>query len=183
MRVGPDRLGRCQRRAFVGGVGVGVDKHNRQRLRPLRQQCSCGCLHSGRVDGLVDTSVGQRPLRNLQPHVAIDHGHEIAPQAPGLAAVAPAHFQHVPEPCGRDHTDPGALSLQQRVGADRCAVDDGTEAADRAECTQALQKPRCLVPALRRYFCGFKPARCGVDHKQVGERSADIDANSAGHAT
>jgi hypothetical protein len=38
---------------------------------------------------------------------------------------SPAHFQHVAEAGGGDQAGARALALQQRVGADGCAVHDG----------------------------------------------------------
>ena len=98
-------------------------------------------------------------------------------QAPGARPVAAAHLQHVAEPRRGDEADPRALALEQRVGADRGAVNDGAEIGDAAERLEPGEKARRLVAALRRHLGGPESPGRAVEQEEVGEGAADIDAD------
>src|SRR6266700_2297812 len=81
----------------------------------------------------------------------------------------------------RDDADPGAAPLQQRVGADRGAVNDRSlrDIADRRE---AVEKTLRLVAAPRGHFRGGEAACRRIEPEQVRERAADVDADNDAHA-
>ena len=54
-------------------------------------------------------SVRKDALVDLEAHVAVGDGREIAPEAPGARPIAPAHFEHVTEAARRDHSDAAPL--------------------------------------------------------------------------
>ncbi len=97
MVVRPDGAGRSRRRPLVGGVGIGVDEDDGEGGGAGLDQALGGSRHLGRIDGLSHRAIGQRALGHLDAQVAVGDGGEVAPQAPGVGAVAAAHFQHVAE--------------------------------------------------------------------------------------
>ena len=175
--VRPDFLRRRERAALVLGVGVGVDEDDGERLRAARDQGLRRRRNGRFVDRRADGAISERAFVDLEPQVAIGDREEFSPQSPGLAAVAPAHLQHVAEAAGGDHADARAAPFQQRVGADRGAVHDRAEAFDVSQGLQALQKARRLVAAVRRHFGDAEAARRLVETKQIGEGAADVDAD------
>ena len=142
--IGPDRGGRFQRRDLVSRIRIGVDEDDGERLAAGLPELQRGGADLIDVERLADRAIGERALIDLQPQVAVDHRDEIAPEAPGMAAVAAAHLQHVAEAAGGDQPGAGALALQQRIGADGGAMHDGREVGDGAEDTSA---PRESPPA------------------------------------
>ncbi len=182
MVVRPDGAGRSRRRPLVGGVGIGVDEDDGEGGGAGLDQALGGSRHLGRIDGLSHRAIGQRALGHLDAQVAVGDGGEVAPQAPGVGAVAAAHFQHVAEAGRGDDADARALALQQRIGADRGAMDDGAERGERPEGLQALEEADGLVAAVRGDLGGAERARRLVEKEQVGEGATDIDANERGHA-
>ena len=83
---------------------------------------------------------------DLDAHVAVGDRDEIAPQAPGAAAVAAAHFQHVAKAARGDDADLRPAPLQQRVGADGGAVHDRVDRGSAAERFRPLRKPCASSP-------------------------------------
>ena len=137
------------------------------RLRALvAAACFAAARTSSAIDRRADRAVGERALVDLEPHVAIGDRHEIAPQAPGAAAVAAAHFQHVAKAARGDDADLRPAPLQQRVGADGGAVHDRADVAGAAERVRPLQEAVRLVAALRRHLGGAEacalPRRAGT---------------------
>ncbi len=167
-------------RALVGGIGVGVDEHDRQRLRALRRERFARALGDllG-VDRDAQRTVGQRALADFDREIALDDGNEIAAQAPGARPVAAAHFQHVAKAWRRDEADPRALAFEQRVGADRRAMHDGAEVGDAAERFEPGEEALRLVAALRRRLGRDEAAGRAVKQHEVGEGAADIDADQS----
>ena len=182
--IRPDRHRRRQSRLFIGRIGVGIDEDNRQGLRPRIAQAGCHCADLFRVDRRANAAIGQGAFGHFHPHVALDHGDEIAGQPPGVAAITPAHFQRVAKAGRGDQADAGAFAFEQRIGAHRGAVHDGAEIGHRPELPQAFQKPHRLIAAIGRHLAGLELAGIGVEIEQIGERAADIDANhrAGGHA-
>ena len=148
---------------------------------PCVDQLSRGVANFAFIDRGADRAVRERALGDLQPHVAVGDRDEVPPQAPGAAAIAAAHFEHVAKAARRDDADLRPAPLQQRVGADRGAVHDRAlrGAADRGE---AVEKALRLVAAPRGHLRGRERARGGVEAEQVGERAADVDPDDHAHA-
>ncbi len=146
MLVRPDGAGRRRGVALIGGIGVGVDEHDGERLGALRRE---GLRLRGDlfdIDRDADRSVRQRALGDFDREIALDDGNEIAAQSPGARSVATAHFEDVAKPWRRDEPDPRALAFQQRVGPDRRAVHDGAELCDAAERLEPGQEPLASSP-------------------------------------
>ena len=120
---------------------------------------------------------------HLEPHVAIGDRDEIAPQAPGAAAVAAAHLQRVAKPARGDDADFRPAPFQQRVGADRGAMHDRLHARRAAQRRSPLRNPSASSPRRDGTFARAERAASGIQQEQVGERAADIDPdNDATHA-
>jgi hypothetical protein len=62
-----------------------------------------------------------------------------------LAAVPPAHFEHIAKTPRSDDANLGAAPLEQRVRADRRAVHDRGDCRNPAERFQAIQETLRLV--------------------------------------
>ena len=179
--VGPDGLRSGEGGELVGRVGIGVDEDDGEGFGAIGEQVLGETLDFGRVDFVADAAVGEGAFGGFEAHVAVDDGNEIAPQAPGLAAVAAAHFQNVAEPGRRDQPHAGALAFEQGVGADSGAVDDGAEVLERAEGAEAGHEAGRFVAAVGRDFGGFEAAGLVVEQEHVGEGAADVDAYDARH--
>jgi hypothetical protein len=179
--IRPDRSGRLERRAFIGGVGVCIDEYDRQGLCPLCQQLLGYAANLRRVDPGADAAVGQGAFGDFKPHVAVHHGDEIAPQPPGAPPVAAAHLQHVAESRRGDQTDPAALALQQRVGADGGTMHDGAECRHLPERVQPGHEAYRFVAAVRGDLCGAEGG--SVEVEQVGEGATDVNTHDGVHAT
>jgi hypothetical protein len=177
MLVRPHRAHRGQCGLLIGGIGVGVDQHDRDRSGPLGQQRAGRSPYLLAVHGRADCAIGERALPHLEAQVAVDHRHEVAPQAPGVAAVAPAHLQHVAEAARGDEPDAPALALQQGIGADRRAVHDRAKALRCVEALQPGEEADRLVPAVRRHLGRAEGAGSLVVEEEVGERATDIHAD------
>ena len=147
--VRPDRLQRLCRDPLVLGIGVGVDEGDGDGLGAARQQFARARFTSSGSTAGTDGPVGQHAFAHLDAALARHHRLELAPQAPGLRPVAPAHLQHVAKAFGRDDAGLAALALQQRIGADRRAMNDGRD------CRQVV---RALPDAVQKAG-GFAAAR------------------------
>ena len=177
MLVRPDFRRSGERAALVLGVGVCVDEDDRQRLRAALAQRLRRRGDTGFVDRRANGAVGERAFIDFHAQIAIGDRDELAPQAPGLPAVAAAHFEHVAKAARGDHADARAAPFKERIGADGGAVHDRAEALDGAERQQALQKAGRFIAALRRHLGDAEGARRVIEVKQIGERAADIDAD------
>ncbi|MDQ1078997.1 hypothetical protein QE401_001523 [Pseudoroseomonas cervicalis] len=105
-------------------------------------------------------------------------GRKIAPEAPGVEAVAAAHLQHVTEAARGDQPDLRALALQQRIGADGGAMHHGGELRHGAEALQPFQETHRLIAAVGWHLGGAEASRRLVIAEEIGEGAADIDANN-----
>ena len=129
--VGPDLAHGGHRATLVIGVGVGVDEGDGDARRALVQKIFRRGPDLGRIDRSPDAAVGQRTFVDLDAHVAVGDREEVAPQAPGAAAVAPAHFQYVAKAARGDDADLRPAAFEQGVGADGGAVHDRVDACRR----------------------------------------------------
>ena len=147
-----------ERAALVLGIGVGVDEDDGDASRALVQKLLAQRRGSPRGSTAVpDAAVGERALVHFDAHVAVGDRDEIAPQAPGAAAVAPAHFEHVAKAARGDDADLRAAPFEQRVGADRGAVHDRARLPQRRRALSG----RSRNPAPRRR-AATAPWRCGT---------------------
>jgi hypothetical protein len=104
-------------------------------------------------------------------------GEEVAPQAPGAATIAPAHFEDVAKAARRDDADLRPAAFEQGVGADRGTVNDRVQRPGAAQRIEAVQEPLRFVAAPRVYLRGAEASIRGVEQEQVGERATDVDPN------
>jgi hypothetical protein len=135
----------------------------------------------GRVNGRTLSFMGavrERPLVNFETKIAVNHRNEIAPQSPRVTAIAPAHFQHIAKAARGDQAYTSALALKQRIGANRCAMDDRGKRCDSAQPFEPVEKSRGFVAALGRNLCRSKRASGFVVTEKVGEGAADVNADN-----
>ena len=177
MLVRPDRARSRNRAALVVGIGIGVDEDDRERLRAARDQPLGRGGDLAGIDRDADAAVGERALVDLDAHVAVGDRDEIAPQAPGARAVAPAHLEDVAEAARRDDADLRPAPFQERIGADGGAVHDRADGGHAAERAQAVEEALRLVAATRGHLGGAEYPRRRIEQEQVGEGSADVDAD------
>ena len=113
-----------ERAALVLRVGIGIDEYNRDALSAVILKSPCQRADLLTIDRPTHTAVGKRPLVRFDAHVAVSDRDEITPQTPGMAAIPPAHFEHIAKTPRSDDANLGAAPLEQRVRADRRAVHD-----------------------------------------------------------
>jgi hypothetical protein len=102
-------------------------------------------------------------------------------QAPGLGAVAAAHLQHVAETARGDDAGARHLAFEQRVGADRGAVHDGGDGRGRiGHARHAVHEAARFLAARGGHLDDARRAVGLVEHEEVGEGAADIDADDKG---
>ena len=111
MGVGPTGLGRFIGGMLIGGVGIGVDEDDGQRLCAIRQQRQTGSADSFHVNSGANGAVRQGALRHLPAHLTRANRLEIAPKTPSVGAVTAAHFQRVAKARRCDDADFSALTL------------------------------------------------------------------------
>ena len=140
---------------------------------------------SSRIDFGAHRPVGQHAFAHLDAPLARDHRLELAPQAPGLRTITAAHFQHVAKSFRGDDACLAALALQQRVGADRRAVNDGADLRQVAGAlAHAVEEAVRFATACRRHLADPRTSARFIQEEQVGERPADVhtDDQLARHA-
>src|SRR4029077_1358262 len=106
--------------------------------RALVEQMFRRRLDLRRIDRSADAAVGEGAFAHLDAHVAVGDRDEVTPQAPGAAAVAPPHFQHVAEAAGGDDAYFRTAALEQGVGADGGAVHDRGDCSGPAQRVEAI---------------------------------------------
>ena len=119
---------------------------------------------------VADRAVGERALVDLEAQVAVGDRREVAPQAPGAAAVAPAHLQHVAEAARGDDADlarPCRSSSALVPTVVPCTIErDRRGAAERA---QAVEEAGRLVAA-----AATAPWRCGSARVASSNRNRSV---------
>ena len=148
---------------------------------PCRQQRLGDLPDLCRIDLLPDGPIRHGALADFEAQVAVDNRHEVAPEPPGLPAIATTHLEYVTEPACRDEADARAFAFEQRIGAHRRAVHDRAELRERPEGLQAFEEPDRFVAAVRRDFRSTKPGCILVVIKQVREGPAYVHADDLPH--
>ena len=180
---GQTRARRRRGGALVGGIGVGVDEDDRQRLaRPCRELARPrGDLLPGRPASRTVPSASTRSStssRMSRSTTGMKSPHR--PQVRGRSRRRISSTSR--KPARRDQADARALALEQRVGADRRAVHDGAEIRDRG---RARRRPVDEADAPRRRgarapWRSRSVAVALVEPEEVGEGAADVDADDRG---
>ena len=115
--------------------------------------------------------------------VARHDGIEVAPEAPGRAAVPAPHLQRVAKALRGDEPDLRALAFEKRVGPGRGAVDHGADAREIVDLpADAVEKAPRLVGPGGGHLGDGGGARGLVEDEDVREGAADIDADHAPRA-
>ena len=146
------------------------------RASAPRDSSACGSLADlFRIDLLPDGPVRQSALADFEAQVAVDNRHEVAPESPGLPAIATTHLEYVTEPACRDEADARAFAFEQRIGADRRAVHDGSELRERPEGLVSLRGTRSLR---RRGSTGLSQYETGLHPRRNKNRSVKVPPTS-----
>ena len=116
------------------------------------------------------------------------HGGKGLAMVPLILPEAAPDLERVAKSLGREKTDLCALSLEHPVGRDRRTVDEEGAVPkyilDRAVeiACQTLERSKNALAGVRRYRGHFDDATDGptVGQDQIGERAADVDADTPG---
>ena len=177
MGVGPDGAGGGEGGLFVGGVGVGMEEDDAKGFGALGEEVAGGVLDFVGVDGVKDGAVGVGAFADFEAEVAVDGGDEGAGEAPGLAAVAAAHFEDVAEAFCGDEAGAGAFAFEEGVGAVGGAVDDGAASGQGGEGCDAGGEPVGFAAAGAGDFADFGLSARLVIQKQIGVGATNVNAN------
>ena len=130
---GEREIGVRQRRAhrlggepLVAAVAPGVQIADRDRLDLGAGQLGERRGERALIERRLDAAVGAHPLAHAEAALARHQrlGRRLA-EVVAVVLEALAHLEHVAVALGRQQRGPGALALEQRVGGDGRAVDDG----------------------------------------------------------
>ena len=134
-------------------------------------------------------TLGVDPFGDLEPPAAWhQHRRRILEQIVQVDAGRAAEFQQIAKATRGDEAGAGALFLQQRVGDDGGCVrqqrDIGRIDAVLPQ-AQADALHHGLAEILRRgqHFGDADPAAAFLDHGDIGECAANVDADPPGHVT
>ena len=171
----------------MGRIHVRVEQADRDRLDAVGDEPGNHPSRARLVEVTQGGAVGEQALIDLAPEVTghqwrrwIDEDvvHVVAALAPDLERVA--------EACRGEQSRPRALALDQRVGRERGAMDGRVHVAggNAAVVEQSVDTLLDAVSGILRRGEDLADAqRAGalVHEHEVGERSADIDANPRWH--
>ena len=174
----------------MGLVGVGVKQDYRNRLEAGRANClrsglDC-CLVQGRRYGAVDPN----PARHLEDVTRLNRPLGLYPgKEIGRARdFGPPDFQHMAEPLRGDKPGANALSLQDRVGDDGRAMQDGrylrrAYPGPVEHPVNACEETVGRGARHRRRLCDMKRAAGAVRQNDVRESASHIEAQriACGH--
>ena len=176
--VGPDFRRDLGGAVFMHRVAVGMQEMDDQRLAAARQQELAGGVYVLGFQRRQYFAVRIHPLVDLHAQLARDQRHELAFQPVGLGPGAAAQLQHVAEAPRGDQPDLRQLALQQGVGGDGGAVDDGGDVRQRcAGFGNRGQHAEGLVFRGRGHL-GDARLPIGAHQYQVREGPAHIDADN-----
>ena len=169
---------------LVRGVDVAVQEVDDDALGAEREQLLRRRRDLRLVERHQHLALGIDPLVDLEAEAPLDQRHEPALQAIGRRPGAPAELEHVAKAARRDQADGRDLALEHRVGRRRRAVDDRLERrrldlgrVERGDHAEGLVLDR------RRHLGDAHLAARRLDHDQVGEGAADVDAGDHGAPT
>ena len=181
--VGPDLAHSGDGGLFVAGVGIGMHKEHAHGFAAFGQQGTGLRAHLIQIHGGMQLAIGQHALVHFQTPGAGHHRCVAATQAPGLWAVAAAHFQHIAKAACGDDAGAGDLALQQGIGAHRGAVHDGGDVfgafgtGGPSDLGDAIHEAPGFFATGRGHFDDAGLAGFFVQHKQVGEGPAHVHAH------
>ena len=174
---------------LVGVVGVGVHQGHGDRLHPGVEQLADRLAGLRLVERPQDSAARVAPLRDppcvlqVRERVRLLHDHPAGERSGGLRA---REVEHLLEVLGDQQTHSRALFLEHDVGRDGRTVQDGADIA-RAHVGAVQQgggsvdDPDGLVLGGRRRLQEMDLATSLVEEQEVGEGSADVDAEARAH--
>ncbi len=176
--LGASALENRPHQPLVGGVPVGVQEENRNRLELL-----VAVEHPGEPGGLargelpVDAPVGQQSLVDLVDAVPRDEGLVLAKeQVERLRPVDASDLVDVCEAGRRDERRRRTAALEQRVDRDRRSVDERDRIRDLpARGIDRVEDARDEIVRRAEGLPEQDPARGRLERGDVGERPADVD--------
>jgi hypothetical protein len=164
-----------------------VQQADRDRLDAFGGQLADDPARVVLVEGLPDLAVGQEPLADFAAEPPRHEGRRrIDEEVVHVVAAFVANLERVTKALGGQERRPRALALDERVGRERRAVDDGPHGA----CgNRRLLEERtdALLDRVRRIFrrgedlAHARGTACLVDDDEIGERAADVDAQARRH--
>ncbi len=176
--------------AFVGRVGVGLQKAHRIGLDTVRAQPRNGRAHGRLIQGDEDPAIRPGALRDADPMTAADDGPRSGKADIGEALLVPtAQLDDVPEAIGRQHAHARAGVLEHGVRRDgRPEVDDlglveqfsKPDLEPRGDLPQGLEDREVLLTRPRRRLA--RDHRVAITYAdEIREGSADIDPDAVSH--
>ena len=163
---------------FVCGIRATMEEADDDRFRPGLAQPAGGLAHLLEIDRMGAFSCSQDTLGHFEPPLARNQrsgppGTEVVELRPRL----PADRQHVAEAARRDHAQPCALPLEQRIGGDRstvCEQDDlgGAGARHGQHARHALKHALVLAARHRRDLRVCQAAGLLAEQHHIGKGPA-----------
>ena len=188
-QVGSNCGGDLGDEALVVPIRVGVQQADGERLDAVRDELLYRTANGGFVDRRDDRAVGAGPLGHFA-NVArvgqrlglfVDHEAEQRSRRPGLGEM-----EDVPEPLGDDQADERAAALEDSIGRDGRAVEDGVEIAKadvrtcRCEADAFDHADGLVLGRARRLRQPDALPRAVVQH-DIRKGPADVDAEPVRH--
>ncbi len=168
---------------LVRRVGERAEEADGDGLDALAGQVGKLLLHRALVERDVHAAVHQHALRHAAAVLAQDQRprllRDVLHQAERVRLAVAGDVQDVPEPARGDHPHPRAAPLEDRVGADRRAVQQRRQlrrlgARHRADLLDALEDRHRRVLRRGCQLVDVDPLALLVVEDQVGERPADV---------
>ena len=115
----------------MGRVAVGVEEADRERLDSVRDEVAPPRGAPGQVERHDHAPVAVQPLVDLAAEGTRDQRlREAQEQIVDVVALLGAHLEDVPEPARRQEPERAAGPLDDGVGDERGAVDEGAEVGE-----------------------------------------------------
>ena len=178
-RVRPQLAGDPGRAPLVGGIRVGVEEVDDERLAARVAERGHRPPELVLVEGNDHPPLRVHALGDVEAELARDQRLEAAGQAPAVRPGAPAELERVAEPAGGDETALRSLALQDRVGGDGGAVHDGLDGrGGRAARVDSRHEPLGLRAGGARDLGDPEAAGLPVEGEHVGEGAADVHTDA-----
>ena len=171
----------------MGGVRVGVEVADRDRLDPGRPDALRRRPHPGLVEGAEHLAARPGSLPDLEAELARHKRRRaLVKRLVELRHPHPPELEHVAEAAGGEERGRGALAFEDRVGRDGAPVQQLLERPRRrSELLEEAPHPRDhrvrVVRRGGRELAGREPP-VRSEHGHVGEGAPDV-GGGAGHGT